>query len=67
LLLTATDDKKPDFETGLGFGSLRPLVLANMVRLKINSDDLAQAIVSRLTAFWASKMPATREQLNAAF
>lgn len=66
--LTTIESKKADFEDGLlGIASLTGLVETILKELKRDSDNLAAAIIAKLTALWAGVAPLIVAQIDDAF
>jgi Hydrophobic surface binding protein A len=66
--LTTIDGKKADFEDGfLGIASLTGLVESILEQLKSDSDDLATAIIAKLTSTWSSVAPLIVSEIDDAF
>jgi hypothetical protein len=66
--LTTIEGKKAEFEDGLlGIASLTSLVETILKELKSDSDDLAAAIIAKLTALWAGVAPLIVAQIDDAF
>ncbi|EED24461.1 antigenic cell wall galactomannoprotein, putative [Talaromyces stipitatus ATCC 10500] len=66
--LATIESKKADFEDGfLGIASLTSLVETILKEIKSDSDDLATAIIAKLTSTWASVAPLIVAEIDDAF